>query len=122
RREDSRFQKQIPNGVDGAVLGDQSFLLRYFGEQNDERLLVINLGPPESLIPSPEPLLAARFGFEWEVIWSSDDERYGGPGIAKPFSDAGWALPAESAIAMRAIPETRPRRKPKERRGAKDEQ
>jgi maltooligosyltrehalose trehalohydrolase len=120
RREDSRFQKQILGGVDGAVLGERSFLLRYFGERNDERLLVINLGPPESLIPSPEPLLAPPFGFEWEVIWSSDDERYGGPGIAKPFSDDGWSLPAEVAIALRAVPQTRPRRKPKERRGPKE--
>jgi maltooligosyltrehalose trehalohydrolase len=120
RREDSRFQKQIPGGVDGAVLGERSFLLRYFGEQNDERLLVVNLGPSESLIPSPEPLLAPPFGFEWDVIWSSDDKRYGGPGVVKPFSDDGWSLPGEVAIALRAVPQTKPRRKPKERRGPKE--
>jgi len=119
RREDSRFQKQIPGGVDGAVLGEQSFLLRYFGEANDERLLIVNLGPAQSLIPSPEPLLAPPFGFEWDLIWSSDDERYGGPGAAKPISEEGWSLPAEATIALRAIPQTKPRRKPTERHARK---
>ena len=116
RREDSRFQKQIPGGVDGAVLGEHSFVLRYFGEANDERLLIVNLGPVQPFIPGPEPLLAPPFGCEWKVIWSSDNERYGGPGVAKPVSDEGWLLPAESTIAMRAIPQTKPRRKPKERK------
>ncbi|PZR76315.1 MAG: malto-oligosyltrehalose trehalohydrolase [Chthoniobacterales bacterium] len=122
RREDSRFQKQIPGGVDGAVLGDRSFVLRYFGERNDERLFIVNLGPPQPLIPSPEPLLAPPFGFQWDVIWSSDDTRYGGPGTAKPFSDEGWSLPGEAAIALRAIPQTKPRRKPRVRHARKVEQ
>ena len=122
RKEDSRFQKQIPGGVDGAVLGEKSFLLRYFGEQNDDRLLMVNFGAPQPLIPCPEPLLAPPFGFKWEVIWSSDDERYGGPGITKPFSDEGWSLQGETTIALRPVPQTRPRRKPKERHAPKAEQ
>ena len=117
RREDARFQKQIPGGVDGSVLGDHSFVLRYSGEANDERLLVVNLGPAESFLPGPEPLLAPPFGLEWEVIWSSDDQRYGGPGIAKPVGDDGWFLPVESTIALRPIPQTRPPRKPRVRKG-----
>lgn len=122
RKEDSRFQKRIPGGVDGAVLGEKSFLLRYFGTHNDDRLLVVNLGPPQSVIPGPEPLLAPPFGFEWEVVWSSDDQRYGGPGITKPVSDEGWSLPGEATIALRPIPQTKPRRKPKERHAPKAEQ
>lgn len=117
RREDSRFQKQIPGGVDGAVLGDQSFVLRYFDEAKDERLLVVNLGSAHSYVPGPEPLLAPPYGFEWEVIWSSDDERYGGPGVTPPVTDAGWDLPGEATIALRAIPQTKPRRKPRMRKG-----
>ncbi|HVF72573.1 MAG TPA: malto-oligosyltrehalose trehalohydrolase [Chthoniobacterales bacterium] len=116
RHEDSRFQKQIPGGVDGAVVGEKSFVLRYFGEQNDDRLLVVNLGPEQPFIPGPEPLLAAPWNCEWELLWSSDNERYGGPGVKAPFSDDGWILPAESAIALRAIPETKPRRKLKLRK------
>jgi maltooligosyltrehalose trehalohydrolase len=116
RREDARFQKQIPGGVDGAVLGDNSFALRYFGEPKDERLLVVNLGPAQSFVPGPEPLLAPSFGFDWEVVWSSDDERYRGSGVTSPVTDTGWSLPGESAIALRPIPQTRPRRKPRVRK------
>jgi maltooligosyltrehalose trehalohydrolase len=122
RKTDSRFRKQIPGGVDGAVLGEKSFLLRYFGEQTDERLLLVNFGPPQPLIPCPEPLLAPPLGFAWDLIWSSDDPHYGGPGITWPFLDAGWGLPAESTIALRAIPQTRPRRQPKERHAPRAEQ
>lgn len=111
RREDARFQKQIPRGVDGAVLGDHGFVLRYFGEAWEERLLLVNLGAGQSAVPGPEPLLAAPFGFEWEVMWSSDNERYGGPGVREPVTEAGWSLPGEACIALRAVPQTRPRRK-----------
>jgi maltooligosyltrehalose trehalohydrolase len=122
RREDSRFQEQIPSGVDGAVLGDHSFVLRYFGETNDERLLVVNFGPAQSFVPGPEPLLAPPFGFEWEMIWSSDDKRYGGPGITKSIFEEGWALPAEATVALRAIPRTKPRREPRVRHAPKASQ
>src|SRR5204863_2210660 len=44
RREDSRFREQNPGGIDGAVLGPASFVLRYFADNADDRLLVINLG------------------------------------------------------------------------------
>ncbi|HEX8077735.1 MAG TPA: DUF3459 domain-containing protein, partial [Chthoniobacterales bacterium] len=116
RQGDSRFQKQIAGGVDGAVLGEKSFLLRYFGEANDDRLLVVNLGPEYSFIPGPEPLLAAPWAHEWELLWSSDDERYGGPGATMPCTEDGWILPGEAAVALRAIPETKPRRKPNQRK------
>ena len=116
RRDDSRFQRQIPGGVDGAVLGDESFVLRYFGQGKDERLLVVNLGPAHSYVPGPEPLLAPPSGLEWEMFWSSDDERYGGPGLTTPVSDAGWNLPAEATVALRAVPQTKPRRKPRMRK------
>src|SRR5947208_1060582 len=58
RREDSRFQQQIRGGIDGAVLGPASFVLRYFSKENDDRLLVVNFGKSQVLAPAPEPLLA----------------------------------------------------------------
>src|SRR3984893_1526383 len=45
RQSDRRFRELKSNGVDGAVLGHRSFVLRYFADQpNDERLLVVNFG------------------------------------------------------------------------------
>jgi maltooligosyltrehalose trehalohydrolase len=115
RREDSRFKEQRPGGVDGAVLGAKSFVLRYFAEANDDRLLLVNLGKSQSLVPMPEPLLAPPLGFEWETLWSSESERYGGPGTVPVATQDNWTLPAESAVALRLVPEKAPRRLPKRR-------
>ena len=115
RREDSRFSKQIPAGVDGAVLGHSSFVLRYFADQNDDRLLVINLGRRQKLSPAPEPLLAPPLGFEWEMLWSSESPRYGGPGEVAVATPDRWIIPAEAAAVLRLVPEKAPRKKPKRR-------
>jgi maltooligosyltrehalose trehalohydrolase len=115
RREDSRFREQKTGGLDGAVLGAKSFVLRYFAEKNGDRLLLVNLGDTQLLEPMPEPLLAPPLGFEWTTLWSSDSERYGGPGTGPVATQDNWTLPGEAAIALKLIPETTPRRKPRKR-------
>src|SRR6266403_1094869 len=117
RREDSRFREQTTNGVDGAVLGPSSFLLRYFSEDNrDDRLLVVNFGESRELNPIPEPLLAPPLGLEWETIWSSESARYGGSGTATVATQDNWTLPAEATVALRLVPEKEPRKQPKPRK------
>jgi maltooligosyltrehalose trehalohydrolase len=116
RREDSRLREQRIGGVDGAVLGPRSFVLRYFSKENDDRLLLVNLGGAQLLEPMPEPLLAPPVGFEWGTLWSSESERYGGPGaVAFPTQDP-WTLPAESTVVLKLVCGTAPRRKPKVRK------
>jgi maltooligosyltrehalose trehalohydrolase len=115
RREDVRFREQKTRGVDGAVLGPASFVLRYFSDDGDDRLLVVNLGEQLPLKPAPEPLLAPPFGFRWENLWTSDSPRYGGPGAIQVTSDEHWLLPAEAAVALHPVRETAPRKKPKKR-------
>src|SRR5881398_2090494 len=117
RREDSRFREQKPNGVDGAVLGPASFVLRYFSKGNiDDRLLVVNFGENRELNPAPEPLLAPPLGLEWETLWSSESARYGGSGTATVATQENWTLPAEATVALRLVPEKTPRRQPKPRK------
>jgi len=117
RREDSRFREQKPSGVDGAVLGPASFVLRYFSTGNiDDRLLVVNFGENRELNPAPEPLLAPPLGLEWETLWSSESALYGGSGTATVATQENWTLPAEAAVALRLVPEKTPRRQPKRRR------
>ena len=116
RKEDSRFREQIPGGVDGAVLSGESFVLRYFAKNNDDRLLVVNLGRQLRLEPAPEPLLAPPLGFEWERVWSSELPKYGGPGEVAIVTQESWILPAEATVALRLVPEKQPRKKPKRRR------
>ena len=115
RREDARFREQKMRGVDGAVLGPASFVLRYFGDAGDGRILVVNLGERLPLVPAAEPLLAPPFGFRWETLWTSDSPRYGGPGAIQVTSDEHWLLPAETAVALHPVRETAPRKKPKKR-------
>jgi maltooligosyltrehalose trehalohydrolase len=115
RREDSRFREQIAGQVDGAVLGPACFVLRYFATDNDDRLLMINLGRNQKLEIAPEPLLAPPLGFAWETLWTSESPRYGGPGAVTVAADDRWLIPAEAAVALRLVPEKAPRRKPKRR-------
>ena len=115
RHEDPRFREQKMRGVDGAVLGPASFVLRYFGDDGDDRLLLVNLGEDLHLDPAPEPLLAPPFGYRWETLWTSDSPRYGGEGAVRITSDAPWLLPAEAAFALHPVRETAPRKKPRRR-------
>src|SRR5207245_2597452 len=101
RREDSRFREQKPHGLDGAVLGPKSFVLRYFSEGSaDDRLLVVNLGERQLLAPIAEPLLAPPLGSKWETLWSSESTRYGGSGVTTVATRDSWILPPEAAVAL----------------------
>jgi maltooligosyltrehalose trehalohydrolase len=99
RREDPVFRRQ--GAVDGAVLSTEALLLRFFGESGDARLLLVNLGRDLHLDPAPEPLLAPPEGLSWELLWSSEDTRYGGRGTPPPESDENWRIPGHAAIVMR---------------------
>ena len=102
RREDPAFSAQRPRGVDGAVLGPEAFLLRFFAEDGQEdRLLLVNLGPDLYLNPAPEPLLAAPEGRVWAVLWSSEDYAYGGGGTSPLETRNNWYVPGHAAVAMR---------------------
>jgi maltooligosyltrehalose trehalohydrolase len=104
RREDSRFRLQGSGGIDGAVLGSASFTLRYFSERNDDRLLLVNLAERQVLHPASEPLLAPPAGCRWETFWTSDSQRYGGAGTVAAVTLEQWSLPAESAVALKSVP------------------
>jgi len=100
RREDSRFRQQSSGGIDGAVLGPVSFVLRYFSENNDDRLLVVNFGDRQILYPASEPLLAPPPGCRWEILWTSESPRYAGASAALIATPEQWVLPAESTVAL----------------------
>jgi maltooligosyltrehalose trehalohydrolase len=115
RREDSRLRRQSEGGIDAAVLRAQSFVLRYLSKENDDRILVVNLGSREDLTPAPEPLLAPPSDCEWEILWTSESRRYGGPGAVDIATDEKWILPAESALVFGTRRRTKPRKTPKKR-------
>jgi maltooligosyltrehalose trehalohydrolase len=101
RREDPVLSSPRPRGVDGAVLSPDAFVLRFFGPENDDRLLLINLGRDLQLVPAPEPLLAPPASAWWQVLWSSEDPAYGGVGAPAPEDEAGrWQAAGESAMLL----------------------
>jgi maltooligosyltrehalose trehalohydrolase len=101
RREDVVFSAQTPGGVDGAVLAEECLLLRFFGEEGDDRLLLVNFGADLHLDPAPEPLLAPPDGTTWQTVWSSEDPRYGGNGMPPLDSEDNWRIPGHAAVALR---------------------
>jgi maltooligosyltrehalose trehalohydrolase len=104
RKEDPIFHEQRAGGLDGAVLGGEAFLLRYFGGSSHpggDRLLLVNLGVDLKLDPAPEPLLAPLDDQLWELMWSSEDPRYGGAGTAPLDNGEGWIIPGRAAVVMR---------------------
>jgi maltooligosyltrehalose trehalohydrolase len=88
--------------VDGAVLGGHTFVLRFFGDGGEDRLLLVNLGADVTLEVAPEPLLApADREAGWTRLWYSEDPSYGGRGAPPPELENGsWRIPAESAILL----------------------
>ncbi len=105
RREDEVIAQQRRDLVDGAVIGASAFVLRYAGQNGDDRLLLVNLGPDLDFRPAPEPLLAPPIGRTWSFRWSSDAPLYGGPGVIEPLSDTGWKLPGCAAVFYASIVE-----------------
>jgi maltooligosyltrehalose trehalohydrolase len=105
RRDDPAFTDPRPEALDGAVLSEQAFVMRYL--QDDplrDRLLLVNLGPTFARPAVPEPLLAPPDGAGWRVVWSSEDPRYGGHGTPPPFDRVRLAIPARSAIVLAPEP------------------
>ena len=103
RREDSRFRQQSTGGIDGAVLGPASFVLRYFSKGNDDRLLIVNFGESQIMKPASEPVLATPWGYRWETLWTSDSPRYGGTGAVPIASEEQWLLLAESTVVLKSV-------------------
>ncbi|HET9426680.1 MAG TPA: malto-oligosyltrehalose trehalohydrolase [Gemmatimonadaceae bacterium] len=90
--------------LDGAVLDDHAFVLRYFSRRHGDRLLVVNLGIRLKLAPATEPLLAPPTGARWITRWSSEDVEYGGYGTPPlDADDQGWVIPAQAAVLL--VPE-----------------
>ncbi len=100
RREDAVFRAQRQGRVDGAVLGPEAFVLRFFGEDGDDRLLIVNVGRDIRLNPAPEPLLAPPEDTHWHILWTSEAARYGGDGTPKLESAENWWIQGEAAVVL----------------------
>lgn len=109
RREDPVFSNPRKGAVDGAVLSQEAFVLRFFSaDGRNDRLMMINLGRNLWLSPVSEPLVAPHMGQDWQPLWSSEHPRYGGQGTIPQHTDDTWRLPGRAAVVFKPC-------KPKER-------
>ncbi|MGD9614163.1 MAG: malto-oligosyltrehalose trehalohydrolase [Alphaproteobacteria bacterium] len=122
-RRDDPVLRRRPARVDGAVIGEQAWVLRFFAEataapgtDNDAaRLLIVDLGRDLALAPMPEPLLAPLEDRVWQILWSSEAPCYGGGGTPPLYRNGVLHIPGESALVLApgpltpdAAPELRP--------------
>jgi maltooligosyltrehalose trehalohydrolase len=103
RRTDAVIARGALARPDGAVLGPGAFLLRYFGAEHDDRLLVINLQGDLEFTPAREPLLAPPPGAAWRLAWSSEAVAYGGQGTPPVGEDGRWRIPGRCALLFRPL-------------------
>lgn len=103
KRKDPVFSHIPQVKIDGAVVSQDAFLIRYFSKKYGDRLLIINLGPDLYFSPSPEPLLVPEEGKEFELLWSSESLNYGGDGTP-PINIPFWKMLGHSAIVLKSVP------------------
>jgi maltooligosyltrehalose trehalohydrolase len=101
RKTESIFSRQSRQ-FDGAVVGPEAFVVRFFSDDyQEDRLLVVNLGADLNLTPAPVPLLGPSANTQWTILWSSEDPLYGGDGTAPLDSDLNWTIPGHAAIILK---------------------
>jgi len=97
RRDDPAFT----GAIDGAVLGPETFVLRFAQpDPTDDRLLLVNLGRRFAEPVVPEPLIAPPARHGWRLVWSSEDPRYGGHGTPRVFDRVRLSIPARAAVLL----------------------
>ncbi len=103
RRGDAAFRAETRTAFDGAVLDEGAFVLRYFAERRDDRLLIVNFGNDLDFKPAPEPLLAPPRGRRWKTVWSSEAFAYGGAGEVELETAEGWVIPGNCAAVLAPV-------------------
>src|SRR5664279_3757186 len=91
-------------------LNPRCVVLRYYFDdsrqetQENDRLLLVNLGPDFELERITEPLLAPPIeaGLDaWRTLWCSEAPSYGGHGCAEPCGAGNsWLVPAAAAVLL----------------------
>ena len=99
RREVAVFRSCA--ALDGAVLAERALVLRFFSDDGEDHLLLVNLGGDLHYNPAPEPLLAPAAGRSWKTLWSSEHPRYGGTGSPELETTANWIIRGPAAFVLR---------------------
>ncbi|MCX7700255.1 MAG: malto-oligosyltrehalose trehalohydrolase [Gemmataceae bacterium] len=101
RRTDPVFSQPRRDRLDGALLGERAFVLRWFADDGQDRLLLVDLGTDLTLHALAEPLLAPPRNHEWQLARSSEEPRYSGEGTPALDGVRLGLLRGDSAIVLR---------------------
>ncbi len=102
RREDPVFCRQRADLLETAVLTGDALIVRYFGDDNDDRLVIANFGADLHMVVLAHPLLAPPIGKKWRKIFDTNQRCYGGLGGAPLERSEDWFLAAECTIVLRS--------------------
>jgi maltooligosyltrehalose trehalohydrolase len=102
RRRDVAFAPRDRASIDGAVIGAEAFVVRFFTEEaGGQRLLLVNLGVDLARPSIAEPLVAPPAGYAWRTCWSSEAPDYGGGGTPEVCGADGWHVSGHSAVVLK---------------------
>ena len=105
RKTDRAFSQRSERRIDGAVIGEAAFIVRFTTDApEDQRLLLVNLGRDLPMAVVAEPLLAPPPGRRWILEWSSEHPDYDGSGRRAVDPDAFWILSADTALVFSSEP------------------
>lgn len=103
RKSQPGFSQKSARRIDGAVIGEGAFVLRFLlADPSQHRLLLCNLGRDLHMAVTPEPLLAPPDGHRWVLEWSSEHPKYGGAGRRPVEPEKFWILPSNCTLVLRA--------------------
>lgn len=105
KRNDPVLSQTKSLKIDGAVIGPDAFIIRYFSKDHGDRILILNFGPDFFFNPAPEPLLAAELNREFKILWSSESLSYGGEGTP-PIQIPSWKILGHSALLLYSLDHT----------------
>ncbi|MDP4173566.1 MAG: malto-oligosyltrehalose trehalohydrolase [Bacteroidota bacterium] len=101
RREDPVIKNsQYNRSIDGAILDEEAFVIRFFSDDGLDRLLLINFGTDLHLSPAPEPLLAPPDSMKWETKWSSEFPSYDGCGCPPVETEEDFFIQGQAASLL----------------------
>ena len=100
RRDDAVLRDVGTPGVaiESSALTPSIVVLRYLADVQ-HRLLVVNVAD-DCRCPMNDPLLAPLAGTRWTQLWSSEQVRYGGPGVTSVPDADSWIIPAGTALLL----------------------
>jgi maltooligosyltrehalose trehalohydrolase len=87
--------------LDGAAPDATLLLLRYFGDNDADWLLLFNAGADRDVASLSEPLIAPPAGRTWQPRWSSEAFMYGGQGEMS-WSPGRWPVSGHALVVMQA--------------------